>query len=66
MPDFTISNHGSILLVRPLNDEARDFLEQRTGDEAQWFAGALAVEPRYALGIVMDLRDEQGFDVEFA
>jgi hypothetical protein len=47
---FSIEPHGSIVLVRPLTNEAREWLEENT--DGQWWTGALAVEPRYVEGLV--------------
>lgn len=47
---FTVENHGSILLVRPLTADVRGWLEEHT--EGTWFGGALAVEPRYVEDLV--------------
>lgn len=55
--DFTFENHGSIWLCRPQNDAAREHLEENVSEEAQWFGGALVVEPRYVEGLVGGLRD---------
>jgi hypothetical protein len=44
---FSIEQHGSIVLVRPLTDDVRKWLEENTDEEAQWFGSALVVEPRY-------------------
>lgn len=43
----SICHHGSICLIRPMNPERRAQLQAITPEDAQWFAGALAVEPRY-------------------
>lgn len=40
-----VENHGSICLVRPCTDAAREWLVEHT--DGQWWGGALAVEPRY-------------------
>jgi hypothetical protein len=55
--DYAVENHGSLFLLRPLHDAARENLEENTG-EAQWFGGALAVEHRYIESLVTQLRDE--------
>jgi hypothetical protein len=62
-PDFSVSDHGSLWLVRSQNDAARTHLEENVSDEAQWFAGALAVECRYIADLVAGLRDA-GYAVE--
>ena len=55
---FSIENHGSIVLVRPLTPDVNEWLEENTADEAQWFGGALVVEPRYLEPLVAGLIDE--------
>jgi len=60
--DFIFTNHGSLWLVTPTNASAREHLESHTGDEAQWFAGALAVETRYVEGLTSVLLDA-GFEL---
>lgn len=58
--DVVLWNDGSITLVLPLTDGAREWLEENT--DGQWFGDALAVEHRY----VADLRAgliEAGFKV---
>lgn len=60
--DYLIENHGSIILLRPTNAYARQFLSESVDSEAQWFAGALAVEPRY-LGPLVNNLQEEGFIV---
>jgi hypothetical protein len=52
-PDFTFTDCGSITLVRPDNADAQAYLEEAT--EGQWFAGALACEPRYAPDLSAEL-----------
>jgi len=61
-PDFTVENHGTIFLVRPQSDPAREHLEENVDESAQWFGGALAVEHRCILNLVALLREE-GFAV---
>lgn len=45
--DVEVENHGSIVLVRPVTADASAWIDENVSDEAQWFAGALVVEPRY-------------------
>lgn len=58
--DVTVENHGSIHLVRPATDDVREWLEAST--DGLWFAGGLAVEPRYTVDLLLGLRDA-GFSV---
>lgn len=63
MTDILVTDHGSILLFRPLSTRAHAFFEANVASEGwQWFGGALAVEPRYAPGLI-DLALEAGLDV---
>ena len=47
---FTIENHGSLVLVRPLTAACQEWLEENT--DGQWFGNALVVEPRYVHDLV--------------
>jgi hypothetical protein len=53
---FTVEDHGSIVLVRPLTLDVRDWLESVT--DGSWFGGALVVEPRYVGDLVAGLISE--------
>jgi len=61
-PDFTVENHGTIVLVVPNNIEAKNALVGCIDSEAQWFAGALVAEPRYVGDIARHLQSN-GFTV---
>jgi hypothetical protein len=50
--DIQFENHGSVWLVRPLTVVGREWIDENVSDDAQWFGGALAVEPRYVGDIV--------------
>lgn len=60
--DYSVSNHGSLFLFEPQNDDADAHLRASVSDEAQWWGGALAVECRYARDLVAALQVE-GFAV---
>ena len=60
--DFNFENHGSTWLVRPTSAAARKHLANGVSEEAQWFGGALAVEPRYIESLAQRLQDE-GYEV---
>ena len=47
---FSIENHGSIVLVRPLTSDVSAWLAEHT--DGQWFGNALVVEPRYVEALV--------------
>lgn len=46
--DVRVDNHGSIFLFEPLTPAATNWISENVDEQAQWFAGALAVEHRYA------------------
>jgi hypothetical protein len=50
--DVEVENHGTIFLVRPLTETARDWLDENVSDDAQYFGGALVVEHRYIEDLV--------------
>ncbi len=50
--DIEFECHGTINLLRPVTPDARSWIEDNIPDDAQWFLGALAVEPRYCPDIV--------------
>lgn len=60
--DIEVQNHGSLFLLCPLNDAAGAWLEENVQSDAQWFASALVVEPRYVRDIVNGAR-EAGLEV---
>jgi hypothetical protein len=59
--DARVEGHGSVVLVRPLTDDACAWLTEHT--DGTWFGNALAVEPRYVCNLVAGMR-EHGFVVE--
>ena len=61
-PDFRIENHGSIFLFDPQNTSAENHLLEHVSEEAQWFGGALVVEPRYVGNLASALQAE-GFRI---
>ena len=61
-PDVVVSNHGSIVTLALLTKEAQDWVSDHIPDDAQWFGGQLAVEPRYA-GNVIDGMEGDGLVV---
>ena len=61
MEHVAIENHGSIVLVRPLTEEAKAWLEENVETESwQWWSGALAVEPRCVETLVAGMMEELG------
>ena len=61
--DFEVERSGGLFLFRPQNEAAKQHLRDHVGEEAQWWAGALVVEHRFARELA-DKLIEQGFVVE--
>jgi hypothetical protein len=56
--DYEISGGGTVYLITPLNDEAKQNLVDNVSDEAQWLGNSLAVEHRYIESLVEQLKSE--------
>ncbi len=54
--DVAISPHGSIVLFDLLTPAAEWWVEEHVDPDAQWFAGRLVVEHRYAGDLVAGLQ----------
>lgn len=50
--DFSVSYHGSISIIRPLTERAKDWVREYIPADAQRWAGGIAVEHRYVDGVV--------------
>jgi len=54
--DFIFTDHGSVVLARPMHESAKAWLEE-TASDAQFYAGQLVIEPRYVEGVVRAMED---------
>lgn len=60
--DFTVANHGSVVLLKTLTPDAEEWVEEHVGGEdTQTWGGALCIEPRYITPIV-DALHAEGFE----
>jgi predicted thioesterase len=57
-PDFTVENHGTIYLLRPLTQAAREWVEANLPDDRQTFGTAVAVEHRYIADIAQGILND--------
>lgn len=57
MIHFHIQNEGTVLLLRPLTESAREWVAENIS-EHQEFAGAVVVEHRYISDIMQGIVDE--------
>ena len=51
-PDVLVENHFSLILFRLLTPAANQWVDENVMDDAQFFGGALVVEPRYAHDLI--------------
>ena len=63
MPDFECSNHGSIWLLTPMNENAQDWCDEHLPDDAPMHGVSYGIEARYAEPIILGIRDD-GLTVE--
>lgn len=61
--DFVFTSHGSLWLLLPTNEQAREHLRSHIHAEHQWFGNCLVVEPRYVVDLANNLMND-GFSVE--
>lgn len=61
--DFTVSNEGSIFLLTPLTQAAKDWVEEHLPEDRQSFGGAVVIEHRYISDIVAGI---QAYGLEVA
>ena len=63
MSDFSISDQGSIFMIRPLNETAQEWLDGNVVSEPwQWVEDALCVETRFARDLLIEI-EEAGFEI---
>jgi hypothetical protein len=62
MTDFTFNDHGSIAILTPLTEAAKDWVAVHLPDNALTFGGGVVIEPRYVDHILEGI-DEDGLTV---
>jgi hypothetical protein len=50
--DFSIEDHGSLVLLRVKTDAAKEWANEHLPEDAMHFGGAVVVEPRYVADIL--------------
>jgi len=65
MPDVTIINGGSVVLLRPQTDAAREWVEENIGQDNgyQPYWPTVAVEARYVDDILVGMQSD-GLEIE--
>jgi len=56
--DVHVVNHGSLFAFELLSQEAREWVDQNVSEDAQFFGGALMVEPRYAMDLATGMQND--------
>lgn len=62
MMDVRVINHGSLMMVYPLSEAAKAWVDEHIPDDAQWMGPGFAVEPRY-IGAILDGMQADGLDL---
>lgn len=63
-PDVTVTNEGSVFLVTPYTQDARDWISENVHTEGwQWMGQSLAIEHRFVSDLVDGMLDA-GLDVQ--
>ncbi len=58
-PDVSVANHGSICMIQPLTQAAKDWVEENVPLESWQFMGtAFSCEPRYVDNLVEGMRGD--------
>lgn len=60
--DFTLSDHGSLCVLTPITEPARDWVDEHIDPDAMMWASGVVVEPRY-LQTILDGIAEDGLTV---
>ena len=58
MSDFTVDDHGSIILLKPETQEAFEWIAEKIGAPIPWFAGGIALEPRIMPSLLSGILDD--------
>jgi hypothetical protein len=57
-PDFSVHNHGTIFLLRPHTERARNWISEHIPHDAHAFGEAVVVEHRFIADIVNGIRTD--------
>ena len=64
MTDFTLTDHGSVVILTAVSKAARAWVAEHLPDDAQtWGRAGMVIEPRYAAGIVAGITQD-GLEVQ--
>lgn len=54
--DVLIADHGSVMIVTPMTDMAREWVEDNVVTD-QWWGRGFAVEPRFMMDLAAGMED---------
>lgn len=58
--DYTVSHHGSVCILTPITDAAREWCDEHLPEDAmRWGPHGYVIEPRY-LGAIIEGLEEAG------
>lgn len=57
-PDVFVRNEGSIFLVTPISEAAREWMKEHIPDDAQYMGRSLVVEHRYVEDIINGMKGD--------
>ena len=57
-PDFSVENHFTVFLLRPLTPAAESWIDEQIPEDALNFGNAVVVEHRYISEIVEGIRND--------
>jgi hypothetical protein len=57
-PDFMLHDHGSIVILVPRTEAAKDWREAHLPEDAMEWAGGIANEPRYVGDILRGIAED--------
>lgn len=55
--DFEIDYHGSILVVRPVTEAAKEWTDISIDPTAQWWGQGFVVEPSYVCNLIVGIEE---------
>jgi hypothetical protein len=61
--DIYVEDHGSVWLFRPITDAGKEWLKNTAPEDTQFLGNAMAVEPRYAGGVIHAAKSD-GLEVQ--
>ena len=64
MSDFHLADHGSVVLLTPRTDAARDWVEDNLPDDVQMLGNGIAIEGRYVGDILTGIECD-GLEINY-